>query len=183
MSEGKDVNTWLRTIDESQNVERLQDLGLPLISRLRHFLSRIITPTAAVGHYSPDTGKYVLGPFGYYTPGVSFTTASAAALTLTCPAGYRYRVYWGSAINVTQASTVNLSCTIGGNTPAIPLAVSNNSQVQHNVCIGTAGTFVVNKNVLPYLWLNAGDTATMTNNTYAAGNDTEHIFLYEAYRV
>lgn len=147
------------------------------------FLSHMINLELNIGSINPDTSHLVPG-IPSPAPGSEYTTTAVAALTLTCPANRRLRVYYAGACNNTQASVVNLTGTFGGNVVLRPLVVSlTNSQILMNVVIGkpspaaggTAGS-------IDEIWLAPGESITITCATFAAGNDTEHLILYEEYR-
>lgn len=145
------------------------------------FASREIKPVVVMGYYCPSTKKYVLGGTSWadnMTPNAQFTTVSAASSTLTCPAGHRYRVYAAGAQNATQASIHQMSGSINGVAVA-NIAVTSSSTAMCYFFSG-AGTAPTLGGINP-IWLGAADTLTITTLTYAAGNDTEHWFLFEDY--
>lgn len=179
----KDMNGHLKKIEDDQLLN-----GITLLDDTRrddagrHWaVSQMLQPAVIQGGYSAITGRYVLGCPSWtdnMTPGAAYTTASAASMTLTCATGHRYKVYAAGAMNATQASTHTLSGTISGNTIS-SLGLSSSSTAM-NFFLSGAGTTTGFGSIHP-IWLNAGDTLTITTNTYAAGNDTEHFFLYEDY--
>lgn len=189
---GTPPKKWLEKIEDDQNVKGIGSLILTAINDIgRHlFLSHKIGPNMPIAWYNPTTGHPVLGPHGYFVPNISWTTTSAAALTLTCPAGHRYKVYYAGCRNATQATDGTLSGTIGGNAwtdfnqkNGVAMAVQSTIVFIGAGCQVYDGVAVVGCNALPFVWLNAGDTLTMTLATYAAGNNTEHMFLFEDYEV
>lgn len=171
----------IETIDDTQR----NDTG-------RHwFVSQEIGPKADMAWYNRTSGRLIPGPYGYFVPDSSWSTASVAALTLTCPAGHRYRVYYAAARNVTQATDAVLSGTINGNAwtdfnqkNGVVMAVLDTI-----VTIGAStqvfdGVAAVGCNALREIWLNAGDTLTLTLSVCNVGVDNcEHMFLFEDYEV
>lgn len=159
-------------------------------ARRKWFVSQAIQPVVIQGYYNEDTGRYVLGDWrNTMTPNSSWTTTSAAALTLTCAAGHRYRVYYASARNASQATAVTLSGVINGNAVG---AFNENcvlTATTRIICLGGQGVAIdaiagsYGANGPREIWLNAGDTLTMTLSAYAGGNDTEHLFMFEDYTV
>lgn len=183
------VKEWLKGKLE-QRMKRLSEIETNEKDINNFFESREIKPIIDLGYYNPNTDKYVLGDWRRtMTPNSSWTTTSAAALTLTCPAGHRYRVYYAGARNASAASIVTLSGTIGGN------AVTNFHAPHgaittgtHAVIGGTGGPYydgvgVAGDEHIREVWLNATDALVMTLSVYNAGNDTEHLFLFEDYLV
>lgn len=181
----KGAKDWLNEFTPDQKLNDLTEVENTVMSGIRRwFASRILQPNIKYGWYNPETGDIVLGG-GSAPPesGMAHTTVSAAALTLTCPANRRYKIYFAGCVNATQASASTGIPVIGGVTPTFALESALNSQTELNTVIPGAGSAVAVDPYAHYLWLNAGDTFTLTLGTYAAGNDTEHLILYEIYRV
>lgn len=181
---GKNANEWLNEITKDQNLEKLEDVQLTGLRGLRRwFASRILGYNFNMGYYDHVADRIVPGPF---SPSLSseFTTTSAAASTLTCPAGYKIKITFAGAVNATQISTVSLTVTVGGITPNFPLVTRTVTSTTELLSViggssmGATGLMYT----LPDWWLDEGETATMTLNTYAAGNNTEHLWRYEIYR-
>lgn len=179
----------LQKIEDDQSINGIETIDDTVKNEAgrKWFISQAITPVVVMGGYSDDTGKIVLQSPSWrdsMVPNSSHTTASAAALTLTCATGHRYRVYYAGARNATQATNLTLSGVIGGNTwTSFNCAGSVSTQTtipaiggigQTDAAAGWAGS--VNE-----IWLNAADTLTMTLTVYAAGNNTEHLFMFEDY--
>jgi len=190
-NQGKAQAEWLKKIEPDQNVNGLERFIATIKNELgrKWFHSQVLQPTTPTAWYNPTSGRYVLGPHGYFVPGSSYTTTSQAALTLTCPTSHRYRVYYASCRNATQASTISLSANIGGNAITDMLTPGSTGILTTNVAVGACGAVgdLAGNPSTPItpneVWLNAGDTLTMTLTTYAAANNTEHIFLFEDYPV
>lgn len=183
----------LSKIEDDQSIQGIDTIDDTIRNDAgrKFFVSQEIGPKADMAWYNRTTGRLIPGPYGYFVPNSSWTTTSAAALTLTCAAGHRYRVYYAGARNATQATDLVLSGVIGGNawtefnttngftfatTETIALIGTTGGQVYD-------GVGVIGKPGINELWLNAGDTLTMTLGTYAAGNNTEHLFMFEDYEV
>jgi len=153
-------------------------------------VSQLFQPILTQGYWSASQGRYVPGFSSWrdnMTPNYSWSTTSQASLTLTCAAGHRYRVYYAGARNATQATALTLSGVIGGDawTEFQPSESAETPFTATRVCIGANGTQAdpvggaCSKPALTEIWLNAADTLTMTLGTFAAGNNTEHLFLFE----
>lgn len=187
MSDGTEIQEHLKLKSE-QKLKRLTGLTINEKNVNNFFESRQLGPIIHVAWYNPTTDKYVLGPPGYFVPNSSFTTTSQAALTLTCAAGHRYRVYWAGCRNATQVSSAALSGTLGGNswTDFIEVRGTVSTTI---TCIGGSGPFTdaiggaYGATTPNEIWMSAGDTLTMTLSAYAAGNNTEHLFLFEDYTI
>lgn len=182
-TEGRQANDWLREVTKDQNLEDLDDVTLTRMDRARRwFASRILQPMFKTGYYDSNTGLFVLGsPSDSYTWESEFTTASAAALTLTCPAGYRYEIVYAAAWNATQVSTCTASASIAGNTMSLIVGTSGTAVNSGMVMGGFNGATAIT--LTGPIGLSAGDTFTLTLNTYAAGNDTEHQIIFRSYKV
>lgn len=185
--EGKQASQWLAKVTEDQNLESLTPLERVRYDTLRRlFLSAILQPGITFGQLDPSTNRIALGAGSPVTDS-EFTTASVASLTLTCPANRRLRVYYAACVNITQASTSSVTVTIGGNTTSIPLGATVASlQGAFNGVIGAGASDLAagasSTALLNELWLEAGDSMTLTCDTFAGGNNTEHMILYEIYR-
>jgi len=146
----------------------------------RHYaVSQLLQPGIVTGYYSTAQGRFIPGYSSWrdnMTCESSFTTASAAAFTLTCPAGHRYEVRQAGALNATQLSTTTLSASISGN--ALTCLGTSSSGTVMQMCIGNGAGTTTSVPQMNSIWLDAGDTLTLTLNTYAGGNDTEHFFIY-----
>lgn len=183
------INEHLKKVEDDQLINGIDTVENTVRNDAgRHYaVSQLLQPVYLQGYYDNITGRYVNGDWRQsMVPNSSWTTTSAAALTLTCATGHRYRVYYAGARNATQATLVTLSGSIGGNawtnfnieqatgaTTTLPVIGGGN---QYYDGIGVAGT-----NAIKEIWLNAGDTLTMTLSVYAAGNNTEHMFMFEDY--
>lgn len=191
--EGTPQNVHLKKIEPDQSLDGIQTIDDTVRNDAgrKWFVSQAIQPVMILGGYNANTGRYLLGSWrDTMVPNSSWTTTSAAASTLTCPTGHRYRVYYAGARNASQSTDVTLSGTINGN------SWTNFNTDGGSVCNTTTTTNVIGggnqfydgvnvngKAAIPELWLNAGDTLTMTLGTYAAGNNTEHLFMFEDYEV
>jgi len=182
----------LKKVDDDQCMKQIDELDDTRMNQQgRHFFrSQELVPVLQHGYYSTSQSRYILGASSWrdnMTPNSSWTTTSAAALVLTCPAGHRYRVYYAGCRNATQASLVVLSGNIGGNAwtdfnQICGEAVATTTLVAIGGSVAIYdGVGVSGKNAIPEVWLNAADTLTMTLSVYAAGNNTEHLFLFEDY--
>jgi len=180
---GKQASAWLDKITKDQNLNELDEITrTPWNTIRRWFVSRMINPMIKMGYYDPATGYPVLGsPSDSYTWESEFTTASAAALTLTCPAGYRMDIHHASAWNATQASTCTITASISGNTLTLITGASGTTANTGAVIGAFTGLSNAHHNIP--IGLSAGDSITLTLNTYAAGNDTQHQIIYKLYRV
>lgn len=182
MTDGKPASIWLAKVTEDQNLEELSALeNVPYDTRRRAFLSAILQPGITFGHYDINTDRIRIGSSAVdnMTALTSWNTASVAALTLTCPAGHRYHVIGAAAKNGTQNSTHTLTGVIGGNT-ITDMATSATGQTMFWL-IGGGGTATI---TLPQgIWMDAGDTLTITSNTCNVGvDDMQHLFIGEDYR-
>lgn len=179
-----DANQWLKKITPDQNLSDIEQIDDTRVSGFKQwFMSRLIGPFIKLGYYDADADRIVQGsPSESYTWESEFTTASAAALTLTCPAGYRYEVYHACAWNVTQASSTTLTATIGGNTLTLITTAAGQTQIK-GLAIGQGFGALSDYSHTAPIGLSAGDTMTLTCGTYAAGNDTQHQYVFKSYRV
>lgn len=180
------MSSWLEKISRDQNLNQLNELETVIWDTMRRmFLSMEIKPGLHVGSIDPDTSRAIPGVQSPLS-GIHFSTATVAALTLTVPANRRYRVYYAGALNITQVSDVTLTGTINGNALAVPLVINTaQSQTQFNSVIGINGIDfggVAIVTVPKEIWLEAGDTLTLTCTTFAALDNTEHLFLYQEFR-
>ena len=176
---------WLKKITPDQNLEKLEDIVKTVMNgHRRWFQSKVLQPILVQGTYDVDTGKYVLG-IPSKKKRILFSTASVNSLSLTAEGDERIRIIYAGAVNITQVSTVSLTATLDGNALAVPLVtpVSNTSIVFHGVIGNRNASATTSDGSLDELWLEPGDSATLTCNVFAAGNDTEHIFIYESYRL
>jgi len=189
----ENIQEHLKKIEKDQLLHGIDSLDDTVRNEVgRHFaVSQLIQPALVHGYYSTAQNRYILGPGSWrdnMVPNSSWTTTSQAALTLTCPAGHRYRVYYAAGRNATQATDAVLSGNIGGNawTDFNDKGGGAITQQDTIVLIGgqgrvNDGVAVVGHDSLKELWLNAGDTLTFTLTTYAAANNTEHLFMFEDY--
>lgn len=189
----KNIQEHLRKVEDDQalnGISRLDETQRDQDDR-HYAVSQLIQPNIPMGWYNPSTGRYVLGYPGYFEPNSSYTTASQAALTLTCPTGHRYEVYYAGCRNATQASNATLSAVIGGNTFTDLLEDQGGGMIITStiICIGTGGSITdavggtFAKRVPDVIHLAAGDQLVMTLSVYAAANNTEHLFLFKDYPV
>jgi len=181
---GTPQNKHLEKIEDDQSIKGIDTLDDTLKNeRGRHyFVSQEIKPSIEKAWYNPNTGRYVLGPFGMFTSESEFTSVSQQDLTLTCPAGFRYEVYYAQIINATQATSGNFTAVIGGNTFTSPSTTANGTSAIPILGSNASGSVSAYGAIGP-ICLDAGDTFTAHINTFAAGNDTEHTILYRSYRV
>lgn len=177
-------NKHLEKIEDDQSLNGINSIDDTIRNEAgRHwFVSQAIQPNMQMGYYSPTTGRFTLGGASWrdnMTCEMAFTTASAAASTLTCATGHRYEVTQAGAMNASQASTTALTITKSGSSTSALVTTSSGTTMQNAIGNG-AGTATAVSFVGP-VWLDAGDTLTLTLNTYAGGNDTEHYFMYNDY--
>lgn len=169
-------------LKDDQIIKRIEEIDDNERPFQKMFESRELKPVIIIGRYDKGSKKYVIGSWlDSMTSKVAFNTASVASLTLTCAAGHRYRVINAGAQNATQASTHTLSGVLGGNVIGqLGLTSSVTSYAYFFTGAGTAPTF---GGVNP-IWMEAGDTLTITSNTCNVGVDNmEHFILYEDYEV
>jgi len=190
---GTPMKEHLNKVDDDQCLKQIAELDDTQMTQPgRHFFrSQELVPVLQHGYYSSSQGRYILGSTSWrdnMTPNSSWTTTSAAALTLTCATGHRYRVYYAGCRNATQASDCVLSGNIGGNawTDFNDKGGGAPTQLDTIVLIGGGGRVydgvgVMGRESIKEVWMNAGDTLTMTLSVYAAANNTEHLFLFEDY--
>lgn len=164
-------------LKDGQLLKRLEEIDDNKRDFQKMFESREIKPVVVVGEYNNNTGRYVLQ--GKPLASSSFTTATAASLTLTCATGHRYYVYYAAAKNATQTTATGVTASIGGNSVTINATNGLNTSAWQ-VVIGLVTAAAVQTTTAP-IWLNAGDSITVTVATYGAGNDTEHLILYLDY--
>lgn len=116
-------------------------------------------------------------------------TTGAAAATLTCAAGHAYKVVFASTKNDTRATTITVVLTPSGGTAAtvIDTAANTGAQGVAHPLIGGMGlmtgvaSHLGGGNFNGALWLQAGDTLTITQGSYVGGDTVEHNFVYEDY--
>lgn len=183
MTLAQTMQAWLGRITDDQNLKDLDHISnTPMSGERRWWTSRILAPFIKYGWYNPDTGKVALGSLDFFTNESVFTTVSVQALTLTCEAGYRYEVWFAACFNATQISFSALTCNIGGN--AIDLAQTATGLTRGvGTIIGLAQTAAVADLQCAPIGLSPGDTLTLTCSAFAAGNNTEHYFIYRRYKV
>lgn len=112
--------------------------------------------------------------------------ASQAGLTLTCAAGRAYKVIFASLSNANRQPTPTLTYTPSGGTAAIYAPATTAIQTASNVLIGghTVGTGVGGGYSGPdHIWLQAGDTLTLTDGAFVAADVMRHQFIYEDYDI
>jgi len=84
----------LKKVDDDQCMKQIDELDDTRMNQQgRHFFrSQELVPVLQHGYYSTSQSRYILGASSWrdnMTPNSSWTTTSAAALVLTCPAGHR----------------------------------------------------------------------------------------------
>jgi len=148
----------------------------------RMFASREIKPVITVGQYNSQSEKYE--PF-LGTEQISIVATSAAAHTLTCPAGKRYKVKFCSSQDDTTAPTsMTLSGTLNG-TAVTWLVQGSYDAAQIATLVGSvfgAGTGgALWSAILLPITLNGGDTLTATAGGFQVADVRSTTFVYEEF--
>lgn len=195
MNRNKNANEWLREIDDAQNLEHVTEVEKPIISRVRMFFSRMLTPTVNMGYYNEDTGQIVLGALSGSLADArkiitdTQVTNDVAAGTLTVPAGHAYKVKLVS-VKSDRAPTITLDYTPSGGTAVqitdypIALVASTTLNLLGGVTgyVAAAGSGASN-GMISELWMQAGDTLTITIVNFVGGDATDLNFIFEDYEV
>lgn len=172
--EGATPERWLRSITQDQNLTKLSDLSRVQYDTLRNmFLSALIQPTVDFSHIRTNTESTV-------------STTSVGTYTMTVPAGRVRKLLWISGINDTRAPTWQAYFTPAGGAASIFIE-SATAWVQ----AATAGLFGTGQTtafaiggppVTPWI-LQEGDSITVTNVNFVAGDVMNYTFVYEEYEV
>lgn len=169
-----------------QRLKRLSELTINEKELNNFFESRELKPALAAGWYNPVTKKYNLGPSwseSMMKPIIEWSTASAQTSVLTCAAGYRYKVIFFGFQNETRATAYTVSAVIGGVTAQIMDSGAGTNTVSETWGLGLATGSSLQPDVMGPIWLEAGDTITMSQTTYQAADNTEFFWYYEKYPV
>jgi len=183
MNKPKGQAEWLKDIEPDQNV-----IGINTLDETRkdeagrkYFVSQVLQPGIEFGRYDRNTGKYTLSQYNAMV--VSQNVAAQAALTLTNPttSGVFYRVHVAGIMNSTRLSARVLSGTIGG-TAITSLAYQGAGlQSRTDILLGSAGptSTTISSGIAGPIILSPGDSLTLTDGSFVAGDSMLHFFIYE----
>ena len=188
---GRSMKDWLRNVFVDQNLNDLEHIDQTVMNGVRRwFRSQTLIPTLDTGHYDTASGKYTLGP---PSPSVidaknivtetTVSTASLATVTVTVPAGHAWKMILASNRNSDRAHESTLTYTPNGGvasvfqSQALVLVDSTDSLLGGS----KIGTTITGSTMNGPLWMQAGDTLTITDDTFVAVDDVRKDFIYEDY--
>jgi hypothetical protein len=193
---GRPASDWLREVTKDQNLSDLDQLEVTLMNEFRNwFRSAILQPVLITGYYDEDTGKYVLGrqevnlEEQLCTSPEDVTTdtqvnTGAAAATLTVAAGHVYRIIGAYTKNSTRLPFFTADLTPNGGSAAqiCDTSAGGPGQGENGYYVGGAGeSNLTCPGLGGTLWMQAGDTLTVTQSNYVGGDTVEHGFVFEDY--
>jgi len=112
----------------------------------------------------------------------SVAVASAAAHTLTCPAGHAYKIKYASIRNSTRGVQYQHTITPNGGTASI-FSMLNGGVATISMCgLGAGGLAGANGSATcGDIWMQAGDTLTLTDVAFVVADVMRHDIIYEDY--
>lgn len=163
-----------------QRMKRLSEATINEKDINNWFESREIKPTSGIFVYNSTSKRY---EFMRGSQSVTHNTTSAAAATLTCPAGHRYIVKLVNSNDDTTAVSYSVVAAINGTNISL-LADGNAVGIDERQTLIGAPFFVeaagtMHAAVMGPIELNAGDSISVTATGFVALDGRSTVFLYE----
>jgi len=183
----EDMKQWLREITKDQNLTEIDDITLTRVDgKRRWWRSSVLQPVLQKGSYNSYTGKYVL--HGFPVSGMDYDdTDTEDSLTTTCPEGYIREVQLMGASDTDTGFALTLTGVIGGVAFRALLQTGGYVADDWGYLIGADQARTNDGDcdavIKGPIWLNAGDTLTMTIQGFASPDANFKIILYRDHKV
>ena len=182
MNDAQEIAEHLRLKSE-QKLKRLSSLMINEKELNNFFESRKINPTAGVFVYNSITQKYEFANGAQKAVTASAAPIDTATTTLTCPANRKWRIRLLTCVDDGfRATSWALTGTISGVSLTLLPDGGNQLAGQSALLIGApvhvngAGSLEPS---LSTLEMNAGDTLTITESDFQAGDTWIYTMIYE----
>lgn len=183
------IQDWLGGPDKDQEVVGIESLSNILQNQAgrKWWKSQIIRLFVHGGHFIKRTGRFRMGSAPIETTGVpdAELTTDAGSATLTAPAGSWLFLNYMHAITDRAAdySIVYTPAASGSNLTLLPAGVVNPLADVLIQFMGAQNVFSGNTDNLDPFWLAPGDSITISENNYVAGDTNEYAFRFIEYEV